>query len=485
MTPMSRDSIVRLDSIGAEVRIDVHVDLGGPRERESERAKDDGSSADPRPARLATGGQDLRAGRILGGRYELVRALGYGSMGAVWLAHHQTLGERVALKVMTPVPNSEGIESASTSAARFRFEAQVAARLSRKTRHVVRVTDHGQDGPLAYLVMEFLEGQTLEASLLRRAPMAAGEVARLVRQIARGLEVAHAEGVLHRDLKPANVFLVETPGAEPLVKLLDFGLARGDDSQRRGSPYATARGLVFGTPGYMSPEQAGASLAVDSRSDLWSLAAIAYEALTGELPVEGGDADEMLSNVRAGRIVPLRRHRSDLPDAFERFFERAFAPRADDRYATCGELAEAFEHAAAHATPSATQRLPAFVGPIAALPPRRGLGRRFAAAALLVTAGVLGTGYAFFQSPAKAGTAQAQPLAGIDRVDPVASNATSPPSRPQLSSIKPPPVAEFSSPSALPVASSDSTAGRSPALATVGRSAAAPSNDLGEFKSYY
>ncbi len=215
------------------------------------------------------------------------------------------------------------------------------------------MTDHGQDGPLAYLVMEFLEGQTLEASLLRRAPMAAGEVARLVRQIAGGLEVAHAEGVLHRDLKPANVFLVETPGAEPLVKLLDFGLARGDDSQRRGSPFATARGLVFGTPGYMSPEQAGASLAVDSRSDLWSLAAIAYEALTGELPVEGGDADEMLSNVRAGRIVPLRRHRSDLPDAFERFFERAFAPRADDRYATCGELAEAFEHAAAHAMASA------------------------------------------------------------------------------------------------------------------------------------
>ncbi len=130
MTTMSRDSIVRLDSIGAEVRIDVHVDLGGPRDRESERPRDDGPSADVRPARLATGEQDLRAGRILGGRYELVRALGYGSMGAVWLAHHRTLGERVALKVMSPAVNSEGVESASTSAwPDSRLQRQVAAAL--------------------------------------------------------------------------------------------------------------------------------------------------------------------------------------------------------------------------------------------------------------------------------------------------------------------------------------------------------------------
>ncbi len=105
--------------------------------------------------------------------------------------------------------------------------------------------------------------------------------------------------------------------------------------------------------------------------------------------------------------------------------------------------------------------------------------------ALLVTAGLLGTGYAFLQSPAKARTAQARPLAGIDRIDPVGSDRTFPPSQPQASSIKPLPATELSAPSALPVASSDTPAGRSPALATVGKSTAAPSNDLGEFKSYY
>ncbi len=304
-----------------------------------------------------------RAGQVLGGRYELVRLLGRGSMGTVWLARHRTLGEQVAVKVMAPVADSGGIETASTAAARFRFEAQVAARLSRKTRHVVRVTDHGHDGPVAFLVMELLEGQTLEAAFMRRGPMAPGEVAPIVGQIAHGLEVAHAEGVLHRDLKPANVFLVEGAAGEPLVKLLDFGLARGDEAQRLAAPFATARGVVFGTPGYMSPEQANGAVDADRRADVWSLAAIAYEALTGELPVEGIDGDEVMANVRAARVVPFARRRPDLPQAYAAFFARAFAPRPDDRFATCAALAEAFGGIAGAGAP-VPQRV--------ARPPRRG-----------------------------------------------------------------------------------------------------------------
>src|ERR1019366_9141384 len=114
---------------------------------------------------------ELRAGYLVAGRYELKRVLGRGSMGTVWLANHKALDEEVAVKLLAPAGELTGIENASTTAALFRFEAQVAARLSRKTRHVVRVTDHGHDGALAFLVMERLEGQTLERALSNRGPM--------------------------------------------------------------------------------------------------------------------------------------------------------------------------------------------------------------------------------------------------------------------------------------------------------------------------
>jgi Protein kinase domain len=464
---MNRDAVVHLDSSGTDFRIDVHVDLSGPRAR--------GVTALGPHGRLPPGEQALRPGQILGGRYELVRVLGHGSMGAVWLANHKTLGERVALKVMAPTVDSDGVEGPVMASARFRFEAQVAARLSRKTRHVVRVTDHGQEGPLAFLVMELLEGQTLESAILRRAPMALDEVVRLVTQIAEGLEVAHAEGVLHRDLKPANVFLVDVPGADPFVKLLDFGLARGDGAQRSAEPFATARGVVFGTPGYMSPEQAGASVEVDRRSDLWSLAAIAYEALTGELPVDGGDADELLENVRAGNLISVRTRRPDLSEAFERFFECAFAPRASDRFATCAELADAFAHAAQSPTaPMATQRILAPVAPA----PRRGATRRLLAVAFVAFATLAGVAYVVHEPPPAPDATQ--PLAPRGSAVSGAMAATFAAPERQIPAIPPPAPSAASVVSAPPVVSTD--VAPSPIAR---RSTTAPSDDLGEFKSHF
>jgi hypothetical protein len=381
---MSPDSVVRLDAIGADLRIDVHLDVSGRRE-----AATQAEESTPHP------------GQVIGGRYELVRVLGRGSMGAVWLAHDRALGEPVALKMLAPTEGT-GLEGGSTTADRFRFEAQVAARLSRKTHHIVRVTDYGQEGPRAYLVMELLEGQALDAKLLQCGPMSAGAVSRLVTQIASGVETAHADGVLHRDLKPANIFLVKTGEGEPLVKLLDFGVARRSASQGLGACFATGRGLIVGTPGYMSPEQARGSSDLDGRTDLWSLAAVAYEALTGELPVGGNDLDEMFANVRAGRIVPLRERRPDLPPALDRFFERAFAPRVEDRFTTGAEFALAFDRAAGtagvdtrgEATPPVTLRMPwritpaplaARGAPLAARPRHRGhVVMSLAAAALVV-----------------------------------------------------------------------------------------------------
>jgi serine/threonine protein kinase len=292
----------------------------------------------------------IDVGRIIGGKFRLVRLLGRGSMGEVWAAHHQSLGEHVALKLLTHDAEGEDVlEAPHTAKARFQFEAQVAARLSRKTRHIVRVTDHGYDEDVAYLVMELLDGETLEARLRREKILAPPDAVELVRQVARALAAAHQEGVAHRDLKPANVFLTRDEDGRLVAKLLDFGIARGLHAHRwRGvnGSFTTAKGLVFGTPSYMSPEQARGSASLDQRCDLWALATIAYEALTDELPVEGRDTDELLKNLCAGRITPVAQRTPALGERFGAFFARAFDESIEARFQTAAEVASAFARAA-------------------------------------------------------------------------------------------------------------------------------------------
>ncbi len=290
---------------------------------------------------------EIDVGRVIGDKYRLVRLLGRGSMGEVWSAHHQTLNEHVALKLLTQTtPGEEAIESPEAANARFRFEAQLAARLSRKTRHIVRVTDHGEEDDLAYLVMELLEGETLEAVLKREGRLDLRKAVELVRQVARALGQAHGEGVAHRDLKPANVFITHDEDGQLVAKLLDFGIARAIHAHRVPSAFATAKGLVFGTPSYMSPEQARGSARLDHRCDLWSLATIAYEAVTGELPVDGCDTDEVLKNLCAGAIVPVATRDPQLGGRLDPFFERAFAEDITQRFQSASELATAFARAA-------------------------------------------------------------------------------------------------------------------------------------------
>lgn len=288
------------------------------------------------------------AGHVVAGKYELRRMLGQGSMGEVWLAHHGTLDHDVALKLLKRSSWGYDIEDLSTATARFRLEAMIAARLSSKTRHIVRVTDHGEEGALAYLVMELLEGQTLESWLMHHATMPLADVPRLVTQIARALEEAHAEGVVHRDLKPGNIFLTRDEDGGPLVKLLDFGIARAPATPGAASAFATAPGVLFGTPGYMSPEQVRVSPRVDRHCDLWALATVAYELLTGELPVPGANAAELLQNLREGHLVPIQDRMPELPRSVGAFFQKALAPRPEDRYPSARGLAVAFERAGAH-----------------------------------------------------------------------------------------------------------------------------------------
>jgi serine/threonine-protein kinase len=287
----------------------------------------------------------LAAGYLVGDKYELVRMLGRGSMGEVWVAHHRDLGEDVALKFLSPSPEVDLVEGADAGAARFRREAQIAARLSRRSAHIVRVTDYGEGDGAPYLVMELLEGRTLDRALLLRGNLEPREASRLVTQIGRALEHAHAQGVVHRDLKPANVFLCQDEGGHEVIKLLDFGVARVVASA--SSALSTARGILLGTPGYLSPEHALSSAKADAHCDLWALATIAYEMLTCELPVAGLHAEDLIASAQARRVVPLGERCCELSGArsLEAFFDRAFAEQVEDRFATASALASAFEEA--------------------------------------------------------------------------------------------------------------------------------------------
>jgi serine/threonine protein kinase len=295
----------------------------------------------------------VEAGTIVGGKYALLRPLGRGSMGEVWLAQHQTLGEEVAIKLLAPSFPGDEYEDRASATARFRFEAQIAARLSRKTRHIVRVTDYGDEDGVAYLVMELLVGRTLETFFMQYGSMTMEAASGLVRQVARALEHAHAESVVHRDLKPANLFVTYDEDGGMLVKVLDFGIARTIRTQRLSIPsgFSTGQGLIFGTPGYMSPEQARAAR-IDARTDLWAFATVIYEALTGDLPLAGVTADELVKNLCAGVTVPVHQRDPTLPVGLADFFARAFALNIEDRFATAPELAAAFE-GALHTAPAA------------------------------------------------------------------------------------------------------------------------------------
>jgi serine/threonine-protein kinase len=284
---------------------------------------------------------DIDVGKKIAGKYELVRLLGKGAMGEVWLATHDSLGGEFAVKLVRP---SDDIED-ETAAGRFQLEAQVSAKLSRKTRHIVSVSDHGEEDGLAYLVMEVLEGESLEARL-KRERLDLPEVVGIVSQIGRALSIAHAEGIFHRDLKPANVYLTKDEDGRLLVKLLDFGIARvgpGGKPMRTRSPFATGKDMVLGTPSYMSPEQARGLDSLDYRCDVWALAVVAYEALTRKIPWSGETVEDIFLSICTHKFVPIRTHRAELPAEIEAIFTRAFAAKLAQRFAHASELAQAFE----------------------------------------------------------------------------------------------------------------------------------------------
>ena len=280
----------------------------------------------------------LRAGTIIDDKYELVRLLGEGGMGSVWRCRHLQLGAPFAIKFL------RSDLASARSHHRFELEAKAAAGL--RTRHVVRIYDHGVQEH-AYIVMEMLEGEDLGARMSRLGRMPLGLVAAIATQTARGLHHAHQAGIIHRDLKPANIFLARSDGEEA-VKIVDFGLAKLLGPSRVGDE--TKPGQLLGTVPYMSPEHAqGQWERVDARADLWSLAVILYRAVTGRLPFEAAGPAETIARICAANPASPTSIDPALPIALDEFFDKALAAHPDDRFATAPQLARAFAAAVGEA----------------------------------------------------------------------------------------------------------------------------------------
>jgi TonB family protein len=248
------------------------------------------------------------------GRYEVVEEIGNGAMGRVYRGFDPLVRRSVAIKTVRSEHLATG--SADDYLRRFRREAQAAGRLSHP--HIVSIYDVGED----YFVMEFLEGTTLEALLRQRVKLEVAEALRLLAPVADALDYAHKAGIVHRDIKPANIMVL----AEGRPKLMDFGVAHLDAS------VMTRAGEILGSPSYMAPEQIAGGEEVSARSDLFSLAVVAYEAVTGRKPFEGTSLTNIIYRVVHEDAPPPRKWNFELPLHYDDVFRKALAKRPAERY---------------------------------------------------------------------------------------------------------------------------------------------------------
>ena len=288
---------------------------------------------------------DLR-GHVVGAKYRVEQLIGAGGMGTVWQGVHITLGNKVAIKFIKPA-------YATHPDARKRFEIEARAAAKLRTKHAVQVHDFGvTEEQIPYLVMEYLEGQSLSEHLMANGPMPGREVGIVIGQAARALAKAHAAGIVHRDLKPDNIFLATN--AEDLgeltycVKLVDFGIAKmvqektePTASYAMGGP--TQEGAVVGTPNFMSPEQLTVGGAPGPLTDIWSLGACAFTAMTARIPFEGEVLGDIVLKVCVTKMLVPSELNPAAPAGFDAWFAQACARDPEKRFQTANEMREALE----------------------------------------------------------------------------------------------------------------------------------------------
>src|SRR6187551_3094310 len=314
---------------------------------------------------------------ILGGEYLILEKIGTGGMGSVYKASQPAMKRMVAIKILHPkLANRKDLTS------RFRREARAMSQLTHPNTVKVFVYGELEDDGSLYIVMEMLEGKNLNQAVRKDGPIPADRAIPILIQVCGALQEAHELGIVHRDLKPENIFLCKQGGMVDYPKVLDFGLAKVTERQMQpGSIILTQEGMVFGTPEFMSPEQAQGRV-LDARSDIYSLAVILYEVLTGKLPFSAKSPMEYIQKhvieppIALSERVPDKKFASGL----DAVLNKALAKKPDDRFQSAAEFAEAlrpFGGAAAKALPPVGPREPSLSGELKAAS-QRGLAARAA-----------------------------------------------------------------------------------------------------------
>jgi serine/threonine-protein kinase len=284
--------------------------------------------------------QDPNIGRdLLNGQFQILQKIGSGGMGSVYKAAQPAMNRMVAVKILHPkLANRKDLVS------RFRREARAMSHLTHP--NTVKVLLYGElnDGSL-YIVMEYLEGKNLNQVVRKEGPMPVERAIPILVQVCGALQEAHLMGIVHRDLKPENIFLSTNGGLRDYPKVLDFGLAKVTERELRpGSIMLTQEGMIFGTPEFMSPEQAQGKT-LDARSDIYSLATILYELLTGKLPFDARTPMEFIQLHVTKQPISLdnRVPGKSFPPGLAGALARALAKQPDQRYASAAEFAEALK----------------------------------------------------------------------------------------------------------------------------------------------
>ncbi|HEY1549718.1 MAG TPA: serine/threonine-protein kinase [Kofleriaceae bacterium] len=274
-------------------------------------------------------------GATLSGRYLVTKKVGQGGMGAVYEATHTLIGKRVAVKVLL-----EKYAQREAIVARLKKEAQLASSIGNE--HIIDITDIGNtDDGRTFVVMEYLEGESLAECLAREHELPEQRILRIATQTASALAAAHAKGIVHRDIKPENLFLLKRKDQD-FVKVVDFGISKSlrASGEEEEAQRLTQTGMVLGTPLYMSPEQARGDEDLDHRVDIYALGVIMYESIAGRVPFVGSNYLSVISQVLNEEPKPLREIRPDVSEELEAIVSKAMAKNRNDRYRDADAMLE-------------------------------------------------------------------------------------------------------------------------------------------------